>query len=205
MIQKSPPWIAVTQRVVIDGETAERRDALDQRWADLLNVAGLLPLLLPNSLSMAQQLLASLPITGILLTGGNSLLSYGGDAPERDQLEFKLLELSRQSAWPVLGVCRGMQVMQAFCGQSLEPISGHVTSQQMIQIQGQRELVNAYHNWGTRDAGPEFQVWASADDGVVKAIQHLDLPWWGVMWHPERISPFRSQDIRLLRQIFQSD
>ena len=103
MKKKRAPWIAVTQRVVIDGKTAERRDALDQRWADFLQVTGFLPLLLPNSLSLAQHLLASVPVSGVLLTGGNSLVTYGGDAPERDQLEFELLNQARQSGWPVLG------------------------------------------------------------------------------------------------------
>ncbi|MGE3728711.1 MAG: gamma-glutamyl-gamma-aminobutyrate hydrolase family protein [Candidatus Sericytochromatia bacterium] len=202
MIPPLPVWIAVTQRVVIDPQTAERRDALDQRWGEFLANVGVLPLLLPNSLPVALSILANVPVSGLLLTGGNSLVACGGDAPERDQLEFELLALAKRSNWPVLGVCRGMQVIQTHLGHSLKQISGHVVAVQEIQIHGQRQNVNSYHTWGNNEAGPECEVWAKADDGIIKAIRHKDLPWWGMMWHPERIAPFRNRDLAIFREVF---
>ncbi len=47
----------------------------------------------------------------------------------------------------------------------------------------------------------ELEVWAKADDGVVKAIKHKELPVWGIMWHPERLTPFRPEDVELMQNI----
>lgn len=196
-------WLAITQRVEIDAKTGERRDALDQRWGAFVLAAGFLPLLLPNSLAAAQALLAACPVQGIVLTGGNSLRSCGGNAPERDQLEFWLLDQSPKQHWPLLGVCRGMQVIQAHLGMTLEPVSGHVAAQQIVQIAGKAQTVNSYHTWGTRTEHPALKIWAQTEDGIIKAIKHTELPWWGIMWHPERLAPFRSEDLTLFREVFQ--
>ena len=83
--------IAVTQRVDMISSHEERRDALDQRWIPFLQTINLLPILVPNNIPYVQQLIGDKSIDGILLTGGNSLVKYGGDAPERDEIE-KLLE-----------------------------------------------------------------------------------------------------------------
>ncbi|PKL76273.1 MAG: gamma-glutamyl-gamma-aminobutyrate hydrolase, partial [Candidatus Melainabacteria bacterium HGW-Melainabacteria-1] len=110
--------IAITQRVAEVAAYSERRDALDQRWYSLLAQAGLLPMLLPNQPDMALELVSRLQPAGLLLSGGNTLSVYGGDAPERDATERALL-----SGWalpeqkPVLGVCRGMQLLQHYFDQ----------------------------------------------------------------------------------------
>jgi gamma-glutamyl-gamma-aminobutyrate hydrolase PuuD len=196
-------WLAITQRVEIDAKTGERRDALDQRWGAFVLAAGFLPLLLPNSLAAAQALLSACPVQGIVLTGGNSLLSCGGNAPERDQVEFWLLDQAAKQHWPMLGVCRGMQVIQAHLGITLEPVVGQIATEQIIQIAGKAQSVNSYHTWGTRTEHPSLRTWGQTEDGMIKAIKHRDLPWWGIMWHPERLSPFRSEDLALFREVFQ--
>ncbi|MBT9544233.1 MAG: gamma-glutamyl-gamma-aminobutyrate hydrolase family protein [Candidatus Sericytochromatia bacterium] len=196
------PWLAITQRVEIDAKTGERRDALDQRWVDFILLAGFLPLLLPNSLAAAQALLAACRVQGIVLTGGNSLQSCGGNAPERDELEFWLLNQAPKQHWPLLGVCRGMQVIQSHLGVALEPVSDQILALQTIQISGKNQVVNSYHSWGTRVEHPELKTWAQTEDGMIKAIKHIERPWWGIMWHPERLTPFRSEDLTLFREIF---
>lgn len=194
-------WLAVTQRVVV-AETGERRDALDQGWSQFLSQAGYLPLLLPNRRSLTEQMLAQLPIQGILLTGGNHLLCCGGDAPERDELEYWLLELSAARGIPLLGVCRGMQLIQVAEGINLVAVSGHVQPQQTVFVGQEQRQVNSYHHWGSFDTTPELQVWAHASDGLVKAIRHRIKPWWGIMWHPERLQPFQSADLFLFQRVF---
>ncbi len=198
-----PNWLAITQRVEIDSKTGERRDALDQRWAAFVVAAGFLPLILPNSLAAAQALLSACSVQGILLTGGNSLQSCGGNAPERDELEFWLLDQAPKQHWPILGVCRGMQVIQTHVGIRLGPVTGHIAAEQTIHIAGKKQTVNSYHRWGTQLEHPSLSIWAQAEDGIVKAIKHTALPWWGIMWHPERLNPFRSEDLALLQAVFQ--
>ena len=106
--------VVVTQRVDVTSTYGERRDCLDQRWIELLLSVGLFPVLVPNNLDYVKKLIATEQIDGVLLTGGNSLLNYGGDAPERDEVEKNLLELAILKNIPLLGVCRGMQIIQNY-------------------------------------------------------------------------------------------
>ncbi len=198
--------VAVSQRVDVKRRGAagsvERRDALDQAWTRFLGDAGLRPLLVPNDPAAARELLAALPVAGVLLTGGNDLAAYGGDAPERDATETALIDWALAGDRPLLGVCRGMQMLQHYHGVRLEPVQGHVAPRQEITVRGRREMANSYHGWGARSSVPELEVWAEADDGVVKALRHRSRPILAVMWHPERFSPFRAADLALFREHF---
>lgn len=196
------PLIAVTQRVSLVPEYAERRDALDQRWTAFLAEAGYLPLILPNQTQVALDLLNALKPQGLLLTGGNSLSQYGGDAPERDACEQMLLKSALDQDLPVIGVCRGMQVLLDHFGQAFEPVSGHVTANQTIQYLEQSIEVNSYHNWGCKQVPKAFTIQAKSVDGVIKAVRHQQLALLGLMWHPERLSPFAARDLELFQQFF---
>jgi len=194
--------IAVTQRVEVVQAYGERRDALDQRWQQFLHRCELLPLLCPNHSGNRQRLLDTVPVAGALLTSGNTLAAYGGDAPERDAAERHLLEFCIARRLPVIGVCRGMQSIQHFFGVALRHVHGHVASEQQIAINGKTETVNSYHDWGTTETTPDLAVWAIAEDGLVKAVRHRRLPVIGIMWHPERIAGFRRADLALFRDAF---
>ncbi len=194
--------IAITQRVYVDGAHGERRDALDQRWTALLGAAGLVPVPVPNVLADPAPWLAALAIDGVLLSGGNDLAAYGGDAPERDRLELALIDWAVAADRPLLGVCRGMQVLQHRFGVRLRPVAGHVTGQQTITLDGRPALVNSYHAFGATDSVADLQVTGRADDGVVKAVRHGSHRLRGIMWHPERLAPFRAEDLALLRSWF---
>src|SRR4051794_1078732 len=111
-------------RVDVQENIKERRDAIDQRWHQFLNVCGFQPILLPNQES-SLELVRELDLQGILLTGGNSLSQLGGNAPERDALETSLVKYAIDTKKPLMGVCRGMQVIQNFFKVSLESIEGH--------------------------------------------------------------------------------
>lgn len=194
--------IAVSQRVVTDSNTRERRDALDQSWPGFLKHCGLLPLIIPNHLPTVKPLIQRNTLCGILLTGGNDLAAYGGDAPERDEVEAYLLSRAKATNLPLLGVCRGMQMIMHDAGVKLEPVQGHVSARQTIEIDGVQQTVNSYHTLGAVHATAQLRVWARSDDGVVKAIHSNDKPITGIMWHPERISPYRKEDMQLFRSHF---
>ena len=194
--------VAVSQRVAIVPERQERRDCLDQAWPRFLGACGLLPLALPNQLQAALELCSGVDIAGVLLTGGNDLASLGGDAPERDAVEQALLEVAEQRGLPVLGVCRGMQLIQHLHGTRLGRVEGHVTRRQRILIDGEPAQVNSFHHFGALQTFPPLQSWAVSDDGVVKAIRHSSRPLTGIMWHPERLEPFRAEDVALFRRTF---
>ena len=193
--------VLVTQRVVSATASAPRRDALEDAWHPLFEAADLLPVLVPNRFALARALADGVAWSGLLLTGGNDLASVGGDAPARDEVETFLLERALAAGRPVLGVCRGMQLLLAHFGAALERVEGHVQPRQAVTIEGSLVQVNSYHDFGARKAPDNFEVWARADDGVVKAIRDDARRLTGVMWHPERMRPFRSDDVALLRSL----
>jgi putative glutamine amidotransferase len=194
--------VAITQRVSLVPAYGERRDCLDQAWTKFLAACGLLPVLLPNVTEAALALCEGAGIAGLVLTGGNDLAVLGGDAPERDAVENALLDLAARRGWPTLGVCRGMQVIQRRFAIPLQRVEGHVAQRQVIRIEGVPREVNSYHRFAAFDSLPPLEVWAAADDGVVKAIRHSSEPITGIMWHPERSIPFSSADVALFCRVF---
>jgi len=194
--------VGVTQRVSVDPAYGERRDCLDQAWTKFLVACGLLPVLLPNVTDAALALCERSGIAGLVLTGGNDLAELGGDAPERDAVENALLDFAERRGLPVLGVCRGMQMIQRRFTIPLCRVEGHVARRQTIRIDGERQEVNSYHHFGAFDSRPPLEAWAVADDGVVKAIRHSAEPVTGIMWHPERFAPFSPADVLLFRKVF---
>lgn len=203
--------IAVTQRVSEESSYRERRDALDQRWIDFLLSVGLFPVLIPNHLAFVEAMIEGSGVQGILLTGGNSLCKYGGEAKERDQVEKYLLEWSMKKDLPVLGVCRGMQLVQDFFGNELNPVDGHVGARHELSIVEGRRLsdvltklasVNSYHEYGTKVVSGELAACAHSLDGVAMAVEHVSRRVYGVMWHSERESPFVKEEQEVFNYIF---
>jgi N5-(cytidine 5'-diphosphoramidyl)-L-glutamine hydrolase len=195
--------VAITQRVAVIPEYGERRDCLDQAWPRFLAACELMPVIVPNIPELALAICNHDEIAGLVLTGGNDLANLGGDAPERDATENALLDMAESQGLPVLGVCRGMQLIQQRSGISLRRVEGHVSPRQVIRIDGTPTEVNSYHRYAAFDSRPPLRVWAVADDGVVKAVRHASHPIHGIMWHPERMDPFAAADISLFRNVFQ--
>ena len=109
--------------------------------------------------------------------------------------------ISPWRGWPVLGVCRGMQVIQYRFGVKFSG-EGHVTPRQLIRINGKLEEVNRYHKFAALQSCPELEPWAFAEDGVIEALRTADNKLVGVMWHPERMPAFSVADIELFRRVF---
>jgi putative glutamine amidotransferase len=195
----------VTQRVEIVPSYGERRDALDQRWMDFLARVDMLPLLVPNNPAALPGLLENFPVDGILLTGGGNLTAYGGNAPERDVTEAALIRFAIEEGVPLIGVCRGMQAVQHFFGVRLEAVTGHVAAEQTVIVDGSPQSVNSYHRFGAMSTVPDLEVRALAQDGVIEAVRHRRHTIHGVMWHPERLSPFRTADIEMFAGVFGSE
>ena len=206
--------IGLTQRVEVVEAYGERRDCLDQQWARLLESMPAVPVPLPNVTSVPDSLIDTLGLDGVILTGGNNLstISSVGAAPERDVFERRLVEGCLRKNTPVLGVCRGMQLLNCHFGGSLVPIDGHVALRHCVEIDGYQELwpnsrinVNSYHDYGVSDEilAESLEAVGFSSDGSVEALRHRSRNIWGIMWHPEREAPFAAPDLKLLRAIFQ--
>lgn len=196
--------VAITQRVAVIPEYGERRDCLDQAWPRFMAACGLLPLPVPNVVEVALAMCENTDLAGLVLTGGNDLAALGGDAPERDATENALLDAAEARELPILAVCRGMQLIQQRCAVPLERVEGHVTRSQLIHIDGKPTKVNSYHRFAARESRAPLAVWAVAADGVVKAVRHASRPITGIMWHPERNTPFAADDVALFRSVFKA-
>jgi putative glutamine amidotransferase len=176
--------------------------------------AGGLALLLPPRTAGAPDLLDRLD--GLVLAGGADVDPgrYGeqphpetmGLRPERDAGEFALLGEALRRDVPVLGVCRGMQVMAVHAGgrliQHLPDEVGHqghrpgpgrygshgarfAAGSLVAALLGEAATVNSYHHQGVADAGT-LTVTGWADDGSVEAVEDPDRRFaLGVQWHPE--------------------
>ncbi len=201
--------LGITQRVEVVKSYGERRDCLDQRWSDLALSLNYLPVALPNiSPEHVESLIDTLGLDAIIFSGGNSIASLdplAADAsPERDEFEYELLRLALIKNIPVIGVCRGMQVINLAFGGHLTQVSGHVATQHYIHSKTPAyhfpETVNSFHNWGVSKDGlaSELVVMAVDAEGHIEAYQHPEARLLGVMWHPEREMPFNQLDIQLL-------
>lgn len=194
--------IGVTQRVEIVKEYNEKRDSLDQEWTKFFYECNLVPILLPNNLEVAKNIISSLKIEGMLFTGGNSLVKYEGDAQERDEVEKFCMDFSIKNNLPVLGVCRGMQFIQDYFGLKLKMVNDHISKTQKIIFNNKEEIVNSFHNWGCKETNDKLIVIGTSEDGVIKAVKHVEYNILGIMWHPERIYPFSKRDVKLFENFF---
>ena len=205
--------ILITQRVDHISSHDEQRDALDQRWVPLLLAAGLFPVLVANNLLFVKQMLAQDQFDGLLLTGGNSLMAYGGDSVARDKAEQYLFGWAIKHQIPVLGVCRGMQLIQHHFLLPLQPVPDHIGVKQRLHVDADDQIarlykelgsVSVFHHSGTYQSRPPLKTIAKTTNGVVMAIRHESLPIHGVMWHPEREQGMRNIHIEYLNTIFGS-
>lgn len=206
--------IGVTQRVKVVAAYGERRDCLDQAWTRLFSSLELDLVPVPNTLDDVARWAHRQGLDGIVLSGGNDLVHLreaSHAAPERDACESALLQWAASLQLPTLGVCRGMQMMNCHLGGRLTPVKDHVARLHPVRpvtdaaLFKDYDMVNSYHDWGIEPAGlaPALQALVLAEDGTIEAFRHDSLPWFGIMWHPERDNgPASDQDRAILAALF---
>lgn len=183
--------------------------------------AGGVPMILPPY-DDTQALLNTLDsLDGILLTGGGDInpLYFGeepikelhGINPRRDKQELLIAKLAADRQIPMLGICRGIQTLNAAFGGSLyqdihsqretrcikhDQDLDRCYASHTIQIEADSLLhrlfhadtlaVNSFHHQAVKEAAPGFRVCARSTDGVIEAIESAEYKSvLGVQWHPE--------------------
>ncbi|MEA4973831.1 putative glutamine amidotransferase [bioreactor metagenome] len=187
---------------------SEEELTLSRAYCRAIEKAGGLPL--ATDYSSAEDLIKI--ADGVLLSGGGDIdPQRTGDIPDlkaqgqisaaRDEFEFKLLNLALKEDIPVLGICRGMQVIGAFYrGHIIQHIEGHrqnVDRNQtfhevqikkdtlLYKIVGKDKLsVNSFHHQAVEDSfSGVISAW---DDGIIEAVELNEKSFvLGVQWHPE--------------------
>ncbi len=194
--------ILFSQRVDIIEDYGERRDCADQNISQFIKRCGYIPVPMINDPDVVRSICNELKPNGILLTGGNDLSSYGGNAPERDLTEASLLEYAVEKNIPLFGICRGMQFLADYYGAKLERVEGHVRTNHTIQGKINRDSVNSYHGMAVKNLPQPLEGLAYTDDGVIEALQHKVNKIAGIMWHPERVKNFSKEDIDLIKHFY---
>lgn len=186
---------------------------IHESYVAMVRAAGGRPVVLPPDDDGAADVVARLD--ALVLAGGADIAPqrYGAPAhpltvtrPERDGGELALLAAAREADLPVLGVCRGMELLVVAAGgtlhQHLPELVGHERHQPGPGRFGRHGVrfapdslaaavfrdtaeVNSYHHQAVADPG-SLTVTGWADDGVVEAVEDPGARFvLGVQWHPE--------------------
>lgn len=163
-------------------------------------------------------------VDGVLFSGGDDVdpAAYGeeqiwgcGDiVPLRDDFEIKLLHvlLEKYPEKPILGICRGTQVLNVAMGgtlyqdlksqvegcirhqqQQLSRYASHATivdeGTKLHEIYGSTKVMaNSFHHQAVKEIGRDLVITARSSDGVVEGFEKPDHPYFvAVQWHPERL------------------
>lgn len=202
--------LAISQRVESIEEYSEIRDSLDQKWTGLITRLNFLTVPLPNLVSPVDFIELIKPSV-IILSGGNTISkvdsSDSSSSINRDKFEQDILQTAIEKSIKIIGVCRGMQMINLFFNGSVSKSENHVRINHNINFidnfsNFKPRLVNSYHNWciSQSDLGDSLQPLALAEDNTIESFYHKDYPIFGIMWHPERVDPYNIDDINLLKK-----
>lgn len=126
---------------------------------------------------------------------------------ELDILQIQALDLFTKHEKPILGICKGLQLINIYFGgdliQDLKTTSLHqshtkdlfhvtttVPGSRIHRIYNDFPIVNSSHHQGLRNIGKSLNITQITSDGVIEGIEHSKLPILGFQWHPERLYPF---------------
>ncbi|MFI3175307.1 MAG: gamma-glutamyl-gamma-aminobutyrate hydrolase family protein [Bacillota bacterium] len=200
-------------------EKKTKRYSIGIQYIKAIKEAGGIPFLLTPSEEIPSF------IDGIIMSGGGDVdpLLFGEEPyanmhstdidPLRDQFELSLCRYAFQKKLPMLGICRGMQVINVADGGTVfqdiysqnEHLLEHsqqasnthkihkVTCKEDSQLFGIFKettfLVNSLHHQAVSTLGANMVATAKSSDGIIEAIEHTTLPFvLGVQWHPEWLS-----------------
>jgi gamma-glutamyl-gamma-aminobutyrate hydrolase PuuD len=224
MTQRTP-LVALTAST--DARHGRKAIFLYTSYIAALEYAGLAAVLVTPEHSAASVRAILSAVDGLVLSGGEDVdpIHYGEEArveldcvyPERDAMEFEALRCALERDIPVLGICRGQQVLNVALGGTLiqdipTEVPGALGHSQdggwdrrahdvfvepdslLCRITGSRKLhINSFHHQAVREPAPGLRVTARSEDGIIEAVESESYRWLlGVQWHPERLEASES-------------
>lgn len=195
---------------------------ITQYYSQAVEKAGGIPIILPITKNLAVLYALSRKLDGLILAGGGDVdpIHFGEEpvigmeriSPERDFYELELVKIFLNQLKPILGICRGMQVLNIGAGGTIwqdiytqlpYPILKHnqkapkwypthhvkIKVDTMLAAIFKEQLslrVNSFHHQGIKKVAAGFRVNAIAPDGMIEGIEAARGPFTlGVQWHPE--------------------
>ena len=217
--------IGISSSIIVDNSgsfAGYKRAYVNKDYVDAVIRAGGVPLIIPFSTDKEVIISQAQLIDGLILSGGHDISPYnygqepsqkiGETFPERDTYEMILLEESKKRDIPILGICRGFQLINVAAGgtlyQDLSLIPGNILKHDQVSnptltthkveikensvissIFGKETMVNSFHHQVINKVANDFIVVAKASDGVVEAIEHKTYKFLvAVQWHPEMLA-----------------
>ena len=221
------------------GISSNRKDGLSciaDTYVQSVLKAGGAPVLIPVITDMEALTAIVSGLDGLLMSGGGDINPlYVGEEPVpqlqdvdtfRDEFDLILLRLATNRQLPVMGICRGHQLINVAFGGSVyqdihsqheatlfkhsqtmprEQVSHSVritdTSSRLFDILKKEPeiLVNSFHHQAVKDVAPEFKETAVAPDGINEAMEHPEKEIFSVQWHPEAMA---ANDDELMLELF---
>ena len=240
VMPKRKPVIGIPVNVLVEKNgpfAGLERASVNQDYLDALKAAGAVPVALPMVDGEDVEVQLGL-LDGLLFTGGADLspLTYGEEPenglgevyPDMDRHQLALARAARKAGLPMLGICRGMQVLNVACGGTLhqdldrldQPLLQHWQKGQRrglshtVELAGGTRLralfgrdslgTNSFHHQAVKDLAPGLTISARAKDGVVEALEAPEGFLLGVQWHPEGLMATSPDMLRLFQALAQA-
>ncbi len=210
MISGASNRIGVTMREVEESNYQETRDALSREWIEFLSrvLPDTLWMPIPNSGKSAVRTAQNWNLDGLIITGGDDF----GVSPLRDETEESLLSWALKEGFPVLGICRGMQLLHVHFGGALDLVDTevHIAKRHIVEwVDSPVNLrktsnVNSYHKMGISELPirSPLKELAKGPCGFIESAYSNEPRLLGLMWHPEREEVLQKHDVLLIRWLF---
>lgn len=224
-MEKQKPIIALCSSYEKEG--VNDRVFLNRSYLEAVRHFGGIPLVIPAEAELEEQAFLLSQCDGLVLTGGDDIdpSLYGEaklndtvcPAPERDLREPRLCAMAMERQMPILGICRGLQIMNVYFGGTLyqdipTQLETTLTHQMERSFDGVAHDcvlvpgsplhsmagcdcigVNSFHHQAIKDLAPGLAVMGKASDGIVEAVWKPDYRFlWAVQWHPETLWPMEA-------------
>lgn len=197
--------IAITPR--IEYLDSDWKYFCNETYIDNIKSYGWLPLIITSTDALAQQVALC---DALLITGGYDILPHYYHESEEanatyyerdmDAMDFAIIDAFWKEDKPILGICRGIQLINVYFHGSLHQnidTKRHVTlpNQHPLRIEPDTffttlfqdgDMVNSFHHQAINQLGEGLQVIARSEDDHIEAITYPHHPLLAVQWHPER-------------------